>query len=324
MRIPTLRWPLAAALLAAASAACAQATAYGDAARVNGGGSSASALERSFNEYLRANDVNMGYLRNPASLKEMKQDVLNGLIDRELWWQAAQKAKVLASEQDIARKLDEVRGRFATEEDFRARLATEGYTPESYREQLKRLLSAEKYIAERVVAKVEVTDEDVHRFYVDNPDRMVRPEQVRARHILIKVRPGASAEQKAAARQRIEQAQARLAAGADFAEVAKEVSEDTSGRLGGDLGAFGRGQMVKPFEDAAFALAPGATSGIVETGYGYHLIRVEDKRGGDRVSEDEAREQIRAYLTRVRSRERVDKALAELRAKAEIEILLPL
>jgi peptidyl-prolyl cis-trans isomerase C len=104
------------------------------------------------------------------------------------------------------------------------------------------------------------------------------PEQVHARHILVKVDPKADATQKAAARKKIEDIQKQLKNGEDFSELAKKASDCPSNAKGGDVGYFGRGQMVKPFEDAAFSLKPGEVSGIVETEFGLHLIKVMDKK----------------------------------------------
>ncbi len=104
------------------------------------------------------------------------------------------------------------------------------------------------------------------------------PKQVHARHILVKASATAPQTEKDAAKAKLTAAQKRIAAGEDFAKVAKEVSQDGSAQSGGDLGYFGEGAMVKPFEKVAFELNKGQVSGIVETPFGYHLIKVEDIR----------------------------------------------
>lgn len=129
-------------------------------------------------------------------------------------------------------------------------------------------------------SEVDVTDEEITTFYEENKDgRFTQPYEVSARHILIKLDAGASDEDKAEARTEIEAVQKRLADGEDFSAVATEVSEDTgSAQRGGDLGFFGKGRMVPAFEEAAFALEPGQTSEIVESPFGFHIIKVEEVR----------------------------------------------
>jgi len=119
------------------------------------------------------------------------------------------------------------------------------------------------------------TDEEVGKYYQANLARYSLPERRQARHILIKSKADAPAEEKAANRKRIEEIAAKIKAGEEFATLAKELSEDSSAKQGGDLGLFGRGQMVKPFEDAVFAMKEGQVSDIVETPFGLHLIKLD-------------------------------------------------
>lgn len=122
------------------------------------------------------------------------------------------------------------------------------------------------------------TEEELKNYYEENQDSYERPEQVRARHILIKVPEGTSEEDENTLRERMEFVLEKVQEGADFAELAKEFSQDGSGPSGGDLGYFGRGQMVPAFEESAFSLAAGEVSDIVRTEYGFHVIKVEDVR----------------------------------------------
>jgi peptidyl-prolyl cis-trans isomerase D len=150
--------------------------------------------------------------------------------------------------------------------------------------------------------------------------------QVRARHILIKVAGDASDEVKAAARARIERLLARARAGEDFAALAREASEDPgSARRGGDLGYNPRGRMVAPFDEAQFSLQPGQISGVVESDFGFHIIKVEGVREGD-VPEAEAKRELgenlyRAARSKELAREAAVRALADLRSGMTMEQL---
>ena len=175
-----------------------------------------------------------------------------------------------------------------------------------------------------VSAKMVVSDADVSKFYQENKEKMRRPEEVQARHILIQLDAKADDKAKAAARKKLEDLAAEARAGADFAELAKKHSQDSTAAAGGDLGFFRHGMMVAPFEEAAFKLKPGEISPVVETQYGLHLIRVEARRGGDIVSEEEIREPLRKQLQQQKGQAAFQELLEKLRKQAKIEILAPL
>lgn len=315
---------LAAMVLGSALPAFSQPVFWGAAARVNGVEISNEALEHAFEEYLRERGENIGAMRQPARVKEVKRATLDLLIDQELAWQAAEKSGVLATPEEVDRALADMADQFHSREAFLARLDTEGYTEEGYREHLRRLASARKYL-EHVAGGRVVDDTEVHAFYVANLDEFRLPEQVRARHILLRLPPDADEARVAAATRRLEGLRVQLDAGADFAALAREHSEDAASTTrGGDLGFFARGQMVAPFEAAAFALEPGEVSPVVRSSYGLHLIRVEERRPAETVPEDQAREQVRTYLQARGAEDAVSAELRRLRANARIEVLIAL
>jgi parvulin-like peptidyl-prolyl isomerase len=309
--------------LALGPQSAAQPQAYGVAARVNGAEISNEILERSFEEYLRDNDVNVGSIRNPERFKAMKRAALDLLIEQELAWQSAQKKGTVATEQEVAQALQDMQAQFKSRDDFIARLEIEGYNEETYKEHLKHLVSASKYL-DQVARAAKVTDADVHEFYRNNPAKFSVPELAHARHILIKLQPDASEEARKAARGKLAAVLKEARGGADFGELARKHSEDSTAQSGGDLGLFPRGSTVKPFEDAAFALKPGAVSEIVETSFGLHIIELEEIQPARVVPEAEAAARIREYLEASKKRDAVKAELARLRSAAKVEILLPL
>ena len=131
--------------------------------------------------------------------------------------------------------------------------------------------------------------------YEEQKSRFEQPKQVKASHILAKFKKGDDAAEKAA-KKKIDEAKAKLDAGDDFGEVAKAFSDDGSAAKGGDLGFFGPGRMVKPFEEAAFALKPNEVSGVVTSQFGYHIIKVFEVKEASTQTLDEAQAELAKSL----------------------------
>jgi peptidyl-prolyl cis-trans isomerase D len=183
---------------------------------------------------------------------------------------------------------------------------------ESFREPERVRIEYILYAPDKFEDKVQISDADVQEYYDNHLAEYETPEQVHARHILLKVPPKTKGEQKAQIRQRAEAVLAKVKAGEDFAKLAEQYSEDSTAAEGGNLGSFPRGKMVKPFDDAAFALAPGQTSGIVESKFGFHIIKVEDREDARTEPIDEVRPQVVAALRQEKAR-----ALAQTQANAD-------
>jgi parvulin-like peptidyl-prolyl isomerase len=146
-------------------------------------------------------------------------------------------------------------------------------------------------------------------------------ERLRARHILIRVGPDAEFKEKSAARRKLEEIRKKILAGEDFDDMARKHSDDkASAERGGDLGVFGRGQMVPPFEKAAFSLSVGEVSSIVETDFGYHLIQVQEKRAASKLRFEDAEEDLKEYAFRVKAQETFEKFVEDLRKDASVKV----
>jgi peptidyl-prolyl cis-trans isomerase D len=166
--------------------------------------------------------------------------------------------------------------------------------------------------------QVEVTDAEIEEYYEENAEQFTRPEQRRARHILIKAGSSASEQELAEARNEAEQLLSQLRAGADFAELARQHSED-EGTIseGGDLGWFPRGRMVPEFDEAVFGMEPGELAGPVRTNYGFHVIRLEEIRQAGTQPLEEVREQIRSQLRFPQLREAQQEIARQIAEQAE-------
>jgi peptidyl-prolyl cis-trans isomerase C len=263
-----------------------------------------------------------GRAPNPAEMTEMKQRVLEGLVDRELLKQESKKQGISVSDADVNQQVTALRQKFSTEKEFTDALAKMNLSEAELKSKLRQDMAIKKLIDQQVASKVTITPDEMKEFYNSHSELFKAPEMVRASHILIKVEPNASDADKAKARERIVAIQQRIKKGDDFATVAKEASECPSGANGGDLDYFQRGQMVKPFEDVAFSLKPGSVSDIVETQFGYHLIKVADKKDASTVSFDEVKVKLEDYMKQQKINEQLGQYVGQLKTGAKIETFL--
>jgi peptidyl-prolyl cis-trans isomerase D len=181
---------------------------------------------------------------------------------------------------------------------------------ERYRIPEKRKVKYLLIDAQALRSRVTVTPQDVQDAYQDNIDQYTTPEQIHATHILLKTGEGKKDED---VRKRADALLAKVKAGADFAALARQFSEDASNKeKGGDLGFFGRGQMVPQFEEAAFALEPGQTSEVMKTTYGFHIIRMIEKKPGAVKSLNEVRPQIEDQLRWERAQQQAERIAEEI------------
>jgi parvulin-like peptidyl-prolyl isomerase len=250
-------------------------------------------------------------------IKELKEKILEQMIDEKILIHEAKKRKAGVNKKEIQDGIGEIRKRFGTEEEYNQELARQGLSEEEFKEQVKEQLMVIKLIDQEVKAKVvPPTDSEIEDFYKQNESEMVEPEQVRARHILIKVDENTDRKK---ALNKIRGILKEVKKGdTSFAELAKKYSEGPTAPRGGDLGFFIRGQMVRKFEEAAFALKVGEISDVVETEYGYHIIQCIEKKASEKKSLEEIREYLRNFIFQKKMEERYGKWLRELRDKASI------
>jgi peptidyl-prolyl cis-trans isomerase D len=188
--------------------------------------------------------------------------------------------------------------------------------PKKYERPIQRKVRFITLTPQLFAASVSVSDREIERYYQQNSSRYETGEQVSASHILFKVEAGADEE---AVRKKAEAVLAEAKAGADFAELARKYSEDTgSAANGGDLGLFGRNQMVPEFEAAAFALQEGQLSDLVRSTYGFHIIKLTGKQAAFVRSLDSVKDEIRNALTQEKAREKMDDAVASAAEKLRI------
>ncbi len=250
--------------------------------------------------------------------EQIKNRVLDEMINRELIYQESQRLQVSVDEKAIDKQMEQVVASFAGRQEYEQALEKGGISEQALRAQIGKGMLIDKYIEKEFVEKVEISDEETRTYYDQNPQFFKQPEQVRARHILIKMDKGADAAEKEEAGKKIAAIRERLEKGEAFEDLAKEASACPSGKNGGDLGYFGRGKMLKAFEDAAFALQPGEMSDVVETEYGLHIIKSVDKKAEGMVPYDEVKGNLVKFLTKQEVQKNVLARVDELKANAQI------
>ena len=254
-----------------------------------------------------------------SQLASLKKDILDGLIERELLYQESQKAGIKVKQAAIDEQLADIKKRFPSDDQFKSALAQMNLTEVEVRTQIERGLAIRELIDQKITRKITITDAQTKAYYDGNPQMFNQPEQVKASHILIKVEPEAAETEKTAARKKIETVQQKVKNGDDFAQLAKDYSEGPSKTRGGDLGYFRRGQMVKPFEDTAFAMQKNEVSDIVETRFGYHLIKVYDKKPAKKLAYADVKEKLTERVKQEEVEKQATQYISQLKKEAKIE-----
>jgi len=258
-------------------------------------------------------------VKDPQEQEALKQDILQRLIAVEVLVQKADEMRIQATGEDVEKQIREVQERMGGEEPMKEALRLHGLTPEEYRADVLRGLKIQRLLQREVLDKVVLDPKETRDFYDSNPEIFKVPEQVRARHILVRVPEKATDENKREAQKAIQKAAERIKKGEAFEAVAKELSQDGTAPNGGDLGYFSKGQMDPEFEKAAFGLEKGKVSQVVETKFGYHLIKVEDRRPPKKLSFEEVEAKLGEFLKRKKGEEGVKSYIEGLIAGAKIE-----
>lgn len=228
---------------------------------------------------------------------QMQQQMLENLVNRQVLFDRIASENITISDEEFDAAVKELTATLPPGATLDAMLAQTGTTMDEFRENFGTELKIRKLIEGHSGGKIEVPEEDALAFYNENKEQFEKPESVSASHILISVEEGASDEDKAAKRAELEAIRAKIVEGADFAEMAGEHSSCPSKAQGGSLGEFTRGRMVPEFEQAAFSQEIGAVGDIVETQFGYHLIKVTGRSDAGATPFDEVKEQLTRYLS---------------------------
>lgn len=240
-------------------------------------------------------------------LRRTGQQVLDQMVTERLIRQAVAAADVEVSDEAVQAEMDRVKEQLGEDVTLEEALARAGLTEEEWAAEIRLELGLRQLLTDRV----QITEDEMKAFFEQYKDFLGTEEQVRVSHILVDSREEAEA------------IRAALLEGADFAEVAREKSTDPGTAVrGGDLGWVSRGQTVKPFEDMAFSSPVGDISPVVETDFGFHVLKVEERREAREAVYEESRDVIHSYLLEDKLQQAFQEWLREIRNEARVEIFL--
>jgi parvulin-like peptidyl-prolyl isomerase len=254
--------------------------------------------------------------------KELTAKALAQLIGDELLHQKALASGGAAPQAEIQAEFDKVAKTYPNDAALNTELANRGMDRSALMREIGRNLAVEKYIAENIRKKLTVTPAELSEYYTKNPDQFKHPDMIRTSHILISVTAGATAEQENLARQRAESLLQRAKKGEDFAKLAKEYSMDPSASQGGDIGLTESGELDVEYEAAAAKLKVGEISPVVKTSFGFHVIKLTDRKKAGMATLEEVRSQLTDFLKNQKENAEVGKLVSSLQGTAKIEVLL--
>ena len=280
-----------------------------------------SELVDAFNAVLAQSGKKPDEISNEQALDGYRA-ILNDLIIDKLLTKLSDKQEV--SDADVTEAFNKFKAQFQSENQMNEEIKHAGQSLDKINANIRASLKEQKWIDAQIAGKVSVTDADEQEFYDKHPDYFKVPDTVRASHILIAVPENAKPEEVAEKEKKAKEIAAKVKKGDDFAKLAKENSEDPGSKeSGGDLNFFAKDRMVPEFADAAFKMNKGDISDPVKTQFGFHIIKVTDKKEARTIPFPEVKEKIAAYLKDAKHKTAIEEYITQLRAKADVKINLP-
>lgn len=252
-------------------------------------------------------------------IEETKKTLLNRMIDQILVKQEAKRLGIVVKDEEINNMITEMlKKRNVTMDQFKAMLAKEGLSLESYKEEAREHIMRGRLASREIRSKIVVTEQEIGDYYKLHRQVYEGSLAVKLRQILLLCPSNAPAEKKREVRAEMELILARIKAGEKFEDLAAKYSPG----LGGELGFVEKGSMLQPVEEVAFKLKVGEMSGIIESPAGYHIIQILDKRGAGIKSFQSVRAEIIEEITKEKSEKKFEEWITELRKKSHVEIRL--
>ena len=259
--------------------------------------------------------------RLPQVSSAVRKQIIDDFIMRTLLVDELNRLKITAGEQEISSALVEMKGSLPEGVTLEETMKKAGITMEQLRQEISLDIRINKMLANQRELKTPPTEKEIETFYKTNKEKFKIPESVNVRHILLAKKAGEDDKAKAARHEKAEKLRQQLLAGSDFAELARANSDCPSKKHGGDLGNFSRGQMVKPFETAAFTQKINEIGPVIETEYGYHILQVlAHHQERTKELDRDTKNQISGFLKEKKKYDAFNRIMKQLKAKARIVV----
>jgi len=274
-------------------------------------------LEQALNEIMPAGVFHGGF--SSKTRDKYRPQAFEKMIEKELFYQEAVRKGLKADEDVIKEQRDKTIKRFGSQKKFEEALQKAGLTDDQYQEKLRKKELVERFITVEISDKAKPTDEEIKDYYQRNQKKFMRPEARKLMHILIHVEPEASAEERKSKKALAQEVIDRINAGEEMSDVAWKYSTGPYRVKGGDMGLVHRGRLYPALEKEVFQLEPGKLSGIIETIYGYHIVRVEEVKPAEQLDLKDVYDNIKKDLTEGNEKQIREDLVTNLRSQARIE-----
>jgi peptidyl-prolyl cis-trans isomerase C len=259
-----------------------------------------------------------------ASPEMVLRHAVDQLIGRELVLQAAREAKITVDPKDVQAAIAQQKQQMGGPEAFAKAIAQAGLTEEQLVQFETNRMMLQKYVETDLKSKAGTSDQEVRAYFEAHPEEFKHPEQVKLQMILILVKEGSDQAQKDAAKAKAEAALKRVKGGEDFAKVAGETSEDPGSKpRGGEVGWVRKGMLLPELEPTVWALKAGEVSPVLESKFGYHVFKVEERRPEGTMSFDEVKGSLTEFLRNRKVNDSIRLLIEGRRPTAKIEALDP-
>jgi peptidyl-prolyl cis-trans isomerase SurA len=251
-----------------------------------------------------------------------EKDVLRGLIDRQLLLEKGKELGISA-DTEVIKRLDEIRKQMKLQslDELEKAAASQGVSFEDYKQNMKTEIITQQVIQREVGPRINVSNEEVRKYYDQHKADLAHPEGVRLSEILVSTDQAGDDEQKIEAlKAKAEDLQKQIKAGASFEGLAKKESQDPSGSQGGDLGYFERGKLAKQLEDTTFAMKKGDVSDVIRTRQGFVILKVTDHQPAGIPAFADIQDRLRDQLYMQKMQPALREYLKKLREEAYIDI----
>jgi peptidyl-prolyl cis-trans isomerase C len=266
--------------------------------------------------------VSKGSILNEEETAQLKKASFDNIINRELLYQESVRQHIEISDLKVEEEYGKLKASMPSDVDLINIKKELDLSEQEIKSEFKKSFAIEELIARSLEGRRAITEKEMKDFYESHPDKFTVQGPVRASHILIKVDQKTDAAKKSEARKKAESLLARIKKGEDFAELAKKYSDCSSSTKGGDLGYVRIGQTTGPFEKAVFALNPGETSGIVETIFGYHIIKAFDRKPAKKFAYDDIKVSLKEFLINEKSKSKELEYISRLKKNSKIEVFV--